>query len=78
MQDSERFLVLGGRGSECCGSSGGEAVSCQTVVHSLSVRRAASICTMMTRLHSQQHIPSGPSGELELFSAMAAIISAND
>lgn len=51
------------------------------------VRRAISICTVIARLHSdiraamqQQHIPSGPRGELELllFSTAAAIISAND
>lgn len=52
-----------------------------------SVRRAASICTVITRLHSdiravaqQQHILLGPSGEMELllFSTTAAIISTND
>lgn len=83
MQDSERFLFFfgGGRGGLSAVVLLGGAVSCQTVVHSplsTRVRRAASICTMITTLHSQQHIPSGPSGELELFSTMAAIISAND
>lgn len=52
-----------------------------------SVMRAASICTVISSLHSdiravaqQQHILQGPSGELELllFSTMAAIISASD
>lgn len=77
----EVFIFFGGgRGGLSAVVLLGGAVSCQTVVHSLStrVRRAASICTMITTLHSQQHIPSGPSGELELFSTMAAIISAND
>lgn len=87
MRDSERLLVWGA--VALVGDAGvvqNNNIWCSLRIQCASVRRAASICTVIPRLHSdtraaaQQHILSGPSGDLELllFSTAAAIISAND